>query len=100
LIFTGDLIDSTEALRLGLINHVFPTIDEMMSYVETLVEKISSKSPLILRLAKEAMNRSNVGLTDGLDYESALFEICFSTIDQKEGVEAFLEKRKPEFSGS
>jgi enoyl-CoA hydratase len=100
LIFTGDLIDSAEALRLGIVNHVFRTIDEMMNFVETLVEKISSKSPLILRLAKEAVNHSSTGLKEGLDYESTLFEFCFSTDDQKEGARAFLEKQKPSFTGT
>jgi enoyl-CoA hydratase len=100
LIFTGDLIDALEAQRLGIVNHVFPTREEMMKFVDVLVEKISSKSPLILRLAKDALNRSAAGLKEGLDYESTLFEFCFSTNDQKEGAKAFLEKRRPEFTGS
>jgi enoyl-CoA hydratase len=101
LIFTGDLIDATEAQKLGIANHVFATKEEMMSFVGGLVEKISSKSPLILRLAKDAVNRSAAGLKEGLDYESVLFEFCFSTNDQKEGAKAFLEKRsKPEFTGT
>lgn len=94
------MINAAEAQRFGIVNHVFPTREEMMSFVNTLVEKISSKSPVILRLAKEALNRSAAGLKDGLDYESALFELCFSTSDQKEGARAFLENhRKPEFTG-
>jgi len=100
MVFTGDLIDSTEALKLGLVNHVFPTQEEMMKFVEILVEKISAKSPIILRLAKEALNRSMTGLREGLDYESTLFSFCFSTVDQKEGANAFLEKRKPSFIGA
>lgn len=101
LVFTGDLLDSSEALRLGIVNHVFQTREEMMNFVQTLVEKISSKSPMILRLAKESLNRSVAGLREGLDYESVLFEICFSTKDQKEGARAFLEKQaKPAFTGS
>ncbi|MDA4111843.1 MAG: enoyl-CoA hydratase-related protein [Thaumarchaeota archaeon] len=100
MIFTGDLIASNEALKVGLVNHVFSNREEMMKFVEVLVEKISSKSPLILRLAKESLNRSMAGLRDGLDYESTLFSFCFSTVDQKEGASAFLEKRKPVFIGS
>ena len=100
LIFTGDLIDAAEAQRLGIVNHVFPTREEMMSFVDALAEKISLKSPLILRLAKEAVNRSAAGLKDGLDHESTLFELCFATNDQKEGARAFLEnRRKPKFIG-
>ena len=100
LIFTGDLIDSEEALRIGLVNRVFPDVREMMAHVEELVEKISAKSPFILKLAKESVNRSVAGLREGLDFESALFEICFASKDQKEGSRAFLEKRNPAFSGS
>jgi len=100
LIFTGDLIDSDEAFRLGLVNRVFPTIKEMMDYVDNLAGKISSKSPLILKLAKDSINSSASGLKEGLDYESTLFAFCFSTSDQKEGANAFLEKRKPVFTGS
>ncbi len=100
MIFTGDLIDAAEAQRLGIVNHIFPTREEMMKFVDVLVEKISSKSPLILALAKEAVNRSAAGLKEGLDYESTLFELCFSTADQKEGAKAFLEgRRKPQFTG-
>jgi enoyl-CoA hydratase len=99
LIFTGDLIDSSEALKIGLVNQVLPTIKEMMEVVDNLAVRISSKSPLILRLAKDSINRSAAGLKDGLDYESALFAFCFSTSDQKEGANAFVEKRKPTFTG-
>jgi len=99
LIFTGDLIDANEALKMGLVNRVFSTRDEMIHFAEDLVEKISSKSPLILRLAKESLNRSMAGLMQGLDYESVLFSFCFTTADQKEGANAFLEKRKPAFVG-
>ncbi|MFI5420476.1 MAG: enoyl-CoA hydratase/isomerase family protein [Nitrososphaerales archaeon] len=99
MIFTGELIDANEALKLGLVNHVFSTREEMIHFSEDLVEKISSKSPLILRLAKESLNRSMAGLSEGLDYESILFSFCFSTADQKEGANAFLEKRKPAFVG-
>jgi enoyl-CoA hydratase len=101
LIFTGDLIDAAEAYRLGIVNRVFTTKEEMMKFVDNLADKLTSKSPLILRLAKEAVNRSAAGLVEGLDYESTLFELCFSTVDQKEGARAFLEnRRKPEFTGS
>ncbi len=99
LIFTGELITANEALELGLLNHVFSTREEMVHFTEELVGKISSKSPLILKLAKEAINESMVGLKEGLDYESSLFSFCFATADQKEGANAFLAKRKPVFVG-
>ena len=99
MIFTGDLIDAKKALEIGLVNLVVPQ-SELMKAVENLVSKIALKSPLILRLAKEALNRSSAGMKDGLDYESTLFSLCFSSKDQKEGASAFLEKRKPNFKGS
>lgn len=98
MIFMGELIDAQEALRIGLVNKVVKQ-SELNGTVESLVEKISQKSPLILRLAKEALNRSSAGLSDGLSFESSLFAFCFSTRDQKEGAAAFLEKRKPIFTG-
>ncbi|MGI0085675.1 MAG: enoyl-CoA hydratase/isomerase family protein, partial [Nitrososphaerales archaeon] len=71
-----------------------------MKSVEELVSKIATKSPLIITLAKEALNRSAAGLKDGLDYESTLFALCFGSNDQKEGANAFLEKRAPIFKGN
>jgi enoyl-CoA hydratase len=99
MIFTGDLIDSKRALEIGLVNSVVKR-EELVKTVEALVEKIAAKSPLIVRLAKEALNSSAAGLQEGLDYESALFALCFSSEDQKEGASAFLEKRKAVFKGS
>lgn len=99
MIFTGELIDAKTALEIGLVNHVVPQ-SELMSAVETMVSKIASKSPLIISLAKEALNRSVAGLKDGLDYESTLFALCFASNDQKEGTNAFLEKRKAVFRGN
>jgi len=98
LIFTGELINAEDALKLGLVNSVVEQ-SELMKSVEELISKISSKSPLILRLAKEALNRSASGLEEGLDFESVLFQFCFASEDQKEGARAFLEKRKPVFRG-
>jgi enoyl-CoA hydratase len=98
MIFTGDLIDAKSALEIGLVNSIVPK-ENLMESVENFVAKIITKSPLILRLAKEALNRSAAGLKDGLDYESTLFSLCFASRDQKEGANAFLEKRKPRFQG-
>jgi enoyl-CoA hydratase len=99
LIFTGDLIDANEAERLGIVNRIVPQQD-LMKTVEELAANLASKSPLILRLAKDAINRSQAGLKEGLDYESTLFSFCFASNDQKEGAKAFLEKRKPAFTAS
>jgi enoyl-CoA hydratase len=98
MIYTGDLIDSERARKIGLVNAVVPR-DQLIPAVEKIVEKIASKSPLILKLAKDALNSSWSGLDKGLDYESALFATCFASKDQKEGASAFLEKRQALFTG-
>ncbi len=98
MIFTGDLINASRALEIGLINQVVPQ-SELNKCVEELVSKIATKSPLIISLAKQALNMSVAGLKGGLDHESILFALSFASNDQKEGARAFLEKRKPVFKG-
>jgi len=95
LIFTGDLIDSSEALRLGLVNHVFPTKEGMMEFVDNLAERISSKSPLILKVAKDSINSSSVGLGEGLDYESTLFAFAFRPPIKKRERKPFWKNENP-----
>jgi enoyl-CoA hydratase len=99
MILTGDMIDAATAHRFGLVNHVFP-LEELESGTMDLARKIAEKAPIALQLSKEAVkfaSRSN--LDEGLRREVDLFAICFSTEDKKEGVSAFLEKRKPVFKG-
>lgn len=99
LMLTGEMIDAPTALSFGLVNHVF-TQEELQEKTMQLAEKIASKAPIALQFAKEAVkfaSRSN--LDEGLRREIDLFSLCFSTEDKKEGVSAFLEKRKPEFKG-
>ena len=99
IMLTGDMIDAETALKFGLVNHVYPTA-ELESKTMELAEKIAEKAPIALQLSKEAVkfaSRSN--LDEGLRREIDLFAICFSTEDKKEGVSAFLEKRKPVFKG-
>jgi enoyl-CoA hydratase len=99
MIFTGDLIDAKRAVEIGLVNFVVATKAGLFDAVEVLVAKIITKSPIALRLAKEALNKSAAGLKDGLDLESVLFALSFASKDQKEGANAFLEKRIPKFQG-
>lgn len=99
MVLTGDMIDAATAERFGLVNHVYPAAD-LEAETMSLAEKIAEKAPIALQLSKEAVkfaSRSN--LDEGLRREVDLFAICFSTEDKKEGVAAFLEKRKPEFKG-
>ncbi len=99
LILTGDIIDARTAFNLGLVNMVVPAADLEAKTME-IANRISEKSPVALRMAKEAVHaaaRSN--LDEGLRREVDLFALCFSSEDKDEGVKAFLEKRKPAFKG-
>lgn len=99
MILTGDMIDAPRALQYGLVNHVF-TAEELEAKTLELAAKIAEKAPIALQMSKEAVkfaSRSN--LDEGLRREVDLFALCFSTDDKKEGVSAFLEKRKPNFQG-
>lgn len=99
LIFTGDHIMAPEALRLGLVQQVVPA-GELMNTVRALAQKLASKSPVILSLAKKAINEGmEADLQRGCEYEVTLFAVASSTEDKKEGTGAFLEKRKPVFKG-
>ena len=99
LIYTGRIIDAAEAERIGLVDKVVP-LDKLEETVNQVAEAIASKSPVIIRLAKEAINRGMyTDLATGLNYEKAYFSLCFATKDYEEGITAFLEKRKPEFKG-
>ncbi|MFH1382554.1 MAG: enoyl-CoA hydratase-related protein [Chloroflexota bacterium] len=99
LIFTGDFIDAETALKIGLVNKVVPAAGLMIE-ARALAQKLLSKSSITLSLAKKAINTgAEMGLTAGLDVEAQCFALCFATEDQKEGMSAFLEKRKPQFKG-
>ena len=99
LLFTGDTIDANEALRIGLVNKVVEP-EKLMEEAEKLAAKIASKSAVQLRFIKELVNKgTQISLASACAMEVSYFSACFSTEDQKEGMSAFLEKRKPVFKG-
>jgi enoyl-CoA hydratase len=95
LIFTGDMIDAQEALRIGLVNQVVSP-EALIKEAENLARKIMEVSPTAVRIAKTVINRGiDANLTTANSYETEAFSILFSTEEAKEGMTAFLEKRKP-----
>jgi enoyl-CoA hydratase len=99
MILTGEMIDAQTALQIGLVNRVVPH-EELSQKTLELAEKMAEKSPVALRMAKEAVKTAaRSTLDEGLRREIDLFALCFSSKDKDEGVRAFLEKRKPDFKG-
>lgn len=99
LILTGRQFSAQEAYEMGLINKVVPpevTIEE----AKNLAKTIAQKPAIAVRLAKEAILKSfDTTIEGGLDYERKLFYLLFSSLDQKEGMQAFMEKRQPIWQG-
>lgn len=99
LIFTGKMISAQEAYEIGLINKVLPH-EELWKEVMALAEKIRSNGPISMGLAKELINKSLfLDMNSALMLEAKDFGLCFGTKDQKEGMTAFVEKRKATFTG-
>lgn len=99
LIFTGDRLTAREAEQIGLVSRVVPP-DQLQESAFEFAKKLASKSPIMLRLAKQAINRGiEMDLGSGLAEEVKAFRTCFTTQDFKEGLTAFLEKRQPKFEG-
>ncbi|MEM7483080.1 MAG: enoyl-CoA hydratase-related protein [Acidobacteriota bacterium] len=99
MMLTGDMIPAAEAHSIGLVEMVFPA-DELREKTLELAAKIASKSPLTLRIAKEAVHAAaQFPLNDGIRYERDLFCLAFSTEDKAEGVDAFLNKRPAAWQG-
>ena len=99
MILTGKPISADEACRAGLVNRVVP-VESLMVEAKKLADEIASKPTISVRAAKEAMLRAqDTTLEVGLEFERRAFYLLFATEDGKEGMKAFLEKRKPVFKG-
>ena len=99
LIYSGEMISADEALRIGLVEEVVAP-DELMPRARALAATIARKSPVTLRLIKEAIQASlETPLAEGLRLETSLLSVAFASEDKREGVRAFLEKRPPAFRG-
>lgn len=99
LVLTGKFLSANEALQSGLINKVVP-VEVLWKETIALAKQIAQKSPIAVQLAKESVNKAfETSLDEGLQFERKNFYLTFASEDQKEGMAAFIEKRKPEFNG-
>jgi enoyl-CoA hydratase len=98
MIMTADMITAADALQAGLVNHV-TSPEGLLPKTEEILQKILSRAPLAIAAAIKAVNAANQNKVDGFATEIEEFSKCFGTADFKEGVAAFLEKRKSTFAG-
>jgi len=99
MVLTGRMISAQQALQAGLVNRIV-SVDVYLEEAFALAQDVASKAPVALRLAKESVLKSfSSSLEGGLEFERKNFYMLFATDDQKEGMAAFVEKRKPEWKG-
>jgi enoyl-CoA hydratase len=99
LCLSGEMISAEEALRIGLVNHVYETA-ELMPAAQSLAQKIAANGPVAVQLAMEAIERGvEMPQEQGLFLEASLFGMSCATEDMREGTRAFLEKRAAQFQG-
>ncbi|MCL0030202.1 enoyl-CoA hydratase-related protein [Thermodesulfovibrionales bacterium] len=100
MLFTGDIYSAEEAQKMGLVNQVVAG-EELLDFCKTVAGKIASRSPVAVKLTKEAANNGiEMDLEKALAYEANLFALAFTTEDHNVGINAFLNKKKPEFKGN
>jgi enoyl-CoA hydratase len=100
LCMTGEMIDAQQAKELGLVAKVFPA-EQLVEETMKAARLLATRSQGVLRSLKQVINRGvDIDLKNGCALEAEAFGLCFASLDAKEGVSAFLEKRKPDFKGS
>ena len=99
MIFTGEVVDAAEALRLGIVSRVLPP-EELLPTAQALARAIAAGPPIAIRLAKRGLYRNaESDLRSALEYETFAQNACFETEDAREGIKAFVDKRAPVFRG-
>jgi enoyl-CoA hydratase len=100
MVLNARYLSADEAYRRGLVNRVYP-VEVYLEEAIRLAEEIAARAPVAVRLAKEAVNAVfEMPLRAGLEHERRLFYLLFSTADQKEGMDAFVNKRRAQWTGS
>jgi enoyl-CoA hydratase/carnithine racemase len=99
LVLTGEIIDAQTALEIGLVNKIVPG-DKLNTEIQAIARTLAAKAPLAMRYAKEAVNKGlDLTLEQGLRLEADLYFLLHTTADRTEGIQSFLQKRKPEYKG-
>jgi enoyl-CoA hydratase len=100
MLLTGEALKAGEALQAGLVQAVYPTVEELREAAARMARTILRKGPVAVRLALEAVRAGlDMPLAGGLQHEAGQFAKCFESADAREGLNAFLEKREPAFKG-
>jgi enoyl-CoA hydratase/3-hydroxyacyl-CoA dehydrogenase len=99
LILTAEQLSAREAMEIGLVNKVYPA-DRLLEEAKAMAMRIASMGPVAVKLAKHVVNRgSEIDLDTALNYEIESVSLCFASEDRVEGLQAFVDRRKPEFKG-
>jgi enoyl-CoA hydratase/carnithine racemase len=99
IILSGEIISAQDAYRIGLVNEVVPAAD-VITRAEAILKQIFSNAPVAVKYSLEAVNKGlETSVAEGLSLEASLFGLCAGTEDKREGTQAFLQKRAPQFQG-